>query len=83
VPAYAARIRAATQIVDLYHAREHVHDLATLAARLLRGRHQDWLTDRLAELDADDIPALLAAGRSLKFIGALARERDKQPCGVP
>jgi len=26
---------AATQIVDLYHAREHVHDLATLATRLL------------------------------------------------
>ena len=33
---------AATQIVDLYHAREHVHDLATLAARLLRGQ-PDWL----------------------------------------
>ena len=27
---------AATQIVDLYHAREHVHDLAALATRLLR-----------------------------------------------
>src|SRR5215831_3629422 len=30
---------AATQIVDLYHAREHVHELATLATRLLRDRH--------------------------------------------
>ena len=27
---------AATQIVDLYHAREHVHDLANLATRLPR-----------------------------------------------
>ena len=27
----------ATQIVDLYHAREHVHELANLAARLLAG----------------------------------------------
>jgi hypothetical protein len=27
---------AATQIVDLFHAREHVHELATLATRLLR-----------------------------------------------
>ena len=27
---------AATQVVDLYHAREHVHDLAALATRLLR-----------------------------------------------
>ena len=69
---------AATQIVDLYHAREHVHDLANLATRLLRGSHPDWLAERLAELDAGDIPALLAAGQALNFIGALARERDKQ-----
>jgi hypothetical protein len=68
---------AATQIVDLYHAREHVHELATLAARLLRGHRDDWLAERLAELDAGNIPALLAAGRSLKFIGCLATERDK------
>jgi hypothetical protein len=69
---------AATQIVDLYHAREHVHELATLATRLLRGSHPDWLTERLNELDAGNIPALLAAGRTLKFAGSLARERDRQ-----
>ena len=69
---------AATQIVDLFHAREHVHELATLAARLLRKSHPDWLAQRLAELDAGDIGALLAAGRALKFIGSLARERDRQ-----
>ena len=69
---------AATQIVDLYHAREHVHELATLATRLLRNSHPEWLPDRLAELDAGDIPALLTAGRNLNFIGALARERDRQ-----
>jgi hypothetical protein len=68
---------AATQIVDLYHAREHVHELATLAARLLRGHRQDWLTERLTELDNGDIPALLAAGRDLKFTGSLATDRDK------
>jgi len=68
---------AATQIVDLYHAREHLHDLAALATRLLRGSHPGWLAERLAELDAGDIDALLAAGRALKFIGSLARERDK------
>jgi hypothetical protein len=69
---------AATQIVDLYHAREHVHDLANLATRLLRKSHPDWLAERLAELDAGDIPALTAAGHALKFIGTLARERDRQ-----
>ena len=40
--------------------------------------HPGWLTDRLAELDAGDIPALLAAGRNLKFTVSLARERDRQ-----
>ena len=69
---------AATQIVDLYHAREHVHELAALAARLLRGHHKEWLAERLAELDAGDIPALAAAGHALNFIGSLARERDRQ-----
>ena len=68
---------AATQIVDLYHAREHVHDLATLATRLLRDSHPGWLADRLKELDNGDIPALLAAARDLKFIGSLASDRDK------
>ena len=69
---------AATQIVDLYHAREHVHDLAALATRLLRGSHPDWLAERLEELDNGNIPALLAAGRDLKFLGSLARDRDRQ-----
>ncbi len=68
---------AATQIVDLYHAREHVHDLAALATRLLRKSHPDWLTQRLEELNAGDIPALLTAGHALKFAGSMARERDK------
>ncbi len=71
------RFPAATQIVDLYHAREHVHELATLAARLLRSHRQDWLAERLTEPGAGDIPALLAAGHDLKFTGSLATDRDK------
>ena len=67
----------ATQIVDLFHAREHLHDLANLAARLLAGHRDEWLAARLAELDNGDIPALLAAGRNLRFIGSLVSERDK------
>jgi hypothetical protein len=60
---------AATQIVDLFHAREHVHDLATLATRLLRNNGPAWLAERLAELGNGEIPALPAAGRDLKFTG--------------
>jgi hypothetical protein len=67
----------ATQIVDLFHAREHVHELANLAARLLAGHRDDWLAERLAELDAGDTGAVLAAGRGLRFRGSLAGERDK------
>jgi hypothetical protein len=67
----------ATQIVDLFHAREHVHDLANLAARLLAGHRDQWLADRLAELDNGDVPALIAAARDLRFVGSLAGERDK------
>ena len=67
----------ATQIVDLFHAREHVHDLANLAARLLAGHRDQWLAERLAELDAGDVPALIAAARDLRFTGSLAGERDK------
>lgn len=61
----------------MFHAREHLHDLANLAARLLGTGKQDWIAARLAELDNGDIPALLAAGRDLAFIGSLATERDK------
>jgi hypothetical protein len=68
---------AATQIVDLYHAREHLHELANLAARLLAGHRDDWLATRLEELDAGDTDAILAAGRDLDFTGSLAGERDK------
>ena len=68
---------AATQIVDLFHAREHVHELANLASRLLAGHRDEWLAARLAELDAGDIDALLAAGHDLAFTGSLAAERDK------
>ena len=54
-----------------------MHELASLAGRLLAGHHDEWLAARLAELDADDIPALLTAGHHLRFTGSLARERDK------
>ncbi len=72
-----AHFPEATQIVDLFHAREHVHELANLAGRLLAGHRDQWLAERLAELDAGNVAALIAAGQNLKFHGALARERDK------
>jgi hypothetical protein len=67
---------AATQIVDLYHAREHLHALAATVAFIVSDPGA-WLTARLAELDAGDIPALLAAARELPLVATKATERDK------
>jgi hypothetical protein len=55
-----ARFPAATQIVDLYHARQHVHALADTLAFIVPDPPQ-WLADRLAELDAGNIEAIIAA----------------------
>ena len=59
----------ATQIVDLYHAREHLHELAKLLEFMLGDHRQDWLGARLAELDAGDIPAICAAARAFPLTG--------------
>jgi hypothetical protein len=53
---------AATQIVDLFHAREHLHDLAGLLA-FITPDPPDWLNARLTELDNGQIEALAAAAR--------------------
>jgi len=49
----------ATPIVDLYHAREHLHALAAHLTGALGEYHRDWLTARLADLDAGDIENLV------------------------
>lgn len=67
---------AATQIVDLYHARQHVHDIADAVAFLLPDPAA-WATERLAELDAGNIETLLHAARALPLVGVKATERDK------
>jgi len=67
----------ATQIADLYHAREHLHDLAALVAFMPGDDHKDWLAGRLSELDAGDIPAITAAARTFPLTGVKASDLDK------
>ncbi len=67
----------ATQIVDLYHAKEHVHALAALLAPTLGDAHPAWLTARLADLDAGDINALLKAARAPQLPDAQREQVDK------
>ncbi|MEX2621965.1 MAG: ISKra4 family transposase [Egibacteraceae bacterium] len=73
----ALHFPSATQIVDLYHAREHLHELGRLVAPALDGDHAGWLADRLAELDRGDIPALLDAAHSLTLPDTLTAEVDQ------
>jgi len=67
----------ATQIVDLYHAREHLHELGKSLAFMTGGTSSEWLAERSAELDAGDIGALAAAARVFPLAGIKATERDK------
>ncbi len=67
----------ATHIVDIYHAREHLHDLAAHLA-FITPDPQQWLADRLGELDAGDIPAIIAAARQYRLEGVKAEDLDKK-----
>lgn len=67
---------AATQIVDLYHAREHVHEILDAVAFMLTDR-DEWLAARLGELDAGNAEAIVAAAEALPMVGVKAEQRDK------
>src|SRR5205807_2125195 len=59
-----AKFPEATQIVDLFHAREHLHDLARSLEFMLGDRKDDWLAARLEDLDYGDIDGICAAART-------------------
>jgi hypothetical protein len=64
----------ATQVVDLFHAREHLHELAKLLEFMLGNGKDDWLAARLAELDDGNIEAICAAARAFPLAGKKARD---------
>jgi hypothetical protein len=66
----------ATQIIDLYHAREHVHDLARHLEPTLGHDQPRWLADRLEDLDNGDIETLVQATTALPLTGADAEQVD-------
>jgi hypothetical protein len=67
----------ATQIVDMFHAREHLHDPGKVVQFMLGTSYPGWIEQRLAELDDGDIPAILTAARALPLATRKARDRDK------
>lgn len=67
----------ATHITDIYHAREHLHDLAAHLAFIAPSPAR-WLEDRSAELDAGNIEAIIEAARQYPLAGVKAEDLDKK-----
>ena len=72
----AAKFPEATQIVDLFHAREHLHDLARQLEFMLLDRKDEWLAARLEDLDYGDIDGICKAARVFPLAGAKKDELD-------
>ncbi len=71
------KITSATHIVDIYHAREHLTDLAAHLAFITPDPPQ-WLNDRLDDLDAGNIEAIITVARQYPLHAVLADELDKK-----
>ena len=67
----------ASHIVDIYHAREHLTDLANHLAFITPDPEQ-WLASRSKELDAGNIEAIIGAARQYPLAGLQAEELDKK-----
>ena len=67
----------ATHIVDIYHAREHLHDLAAHLAFITPDPAQ-WLADRSEELDAGNIDAIIEAATAYPLHGVKADDLEKK-----
>jgi len=71
-----AKFPEATQVVDLFHAREHIHDLARQLEFMLGDRKDEWLAARLQDLDYGDIDGICAAARAYPLQGIKKDELD-------
>jgi hypothetical protein len=67
----------ATHITDIYHAREHLTDLASHLA-FITPDPAAWLAGRSEELDAGNIDAIIDAARAFPLTGVKADELDKK-----
>jgi hypothetical protein len=74
----AAEFPEATQIVDLYHAREHLHSLTRSLEFMLLDHKDDWLAARLEDLDYGYIDGIQAAVRQYPLQGGKKDEVEKE-----
>ena len=68
----------ATQVVDLFHAREHVHSLTRAVECMLGGRREEWLAARLEDLDYGDVGGIERAVREFPFAGVKKDEVERE-----
>ncbi|MBV9857684.1 MAG: ISKra4 family transposase [Streptosporangiaceae bacterium] len=68
----------ATQVVDLYHAREHLHSLARSLEFMLGDRYGEWLAARLEDLGYGYIDGIEAAVREYSLEGVKKTETDRE-----
>jgi hypothetical protein len=74
----ADKFPEATQVVDLYHAREHLYSLTRSLDFMLLDRRDEWLAARLEDLDYGDIDGIEAAVRTYPLEGAKKDEAEKE-----
>jgi len=72
----AAKFPGATQIVDLYHAREHLCDLARSLEFMLGDRTDAWPAARMEDLDYGDIDGICRAACAYPLVGVKKDELD-------
>ena len=72
-PGTSPKLSEATAVVDLYHAREHLHELAKLLEFMLGDHRTEWLAERLTDLDNG---AIAAAARAFPLTGVKAAALD-------
>jgi len=71
----------ATQVVDLFHAREHLHALARSLEFMLLDRHDEWLAARLEDLDYGYIHGIEAAVRKYPVTDGSKKDEVERELG--
>lgn len=77
----AEHFPGAIEIVDLYHAREHLTQLSNLVYGVGSTKGKQWTTARLAQLDAGEVESLLVSLRRLRPTAAQSQEAVRQAIG--
>ena len=72
-----AKFPGVTQIVDLFHGREPLNELAWILEFMLSDLRQDWLAARLDDLGHGDIDGICAAARAYPLAGSKKIDLDK------